>query len=252
MKLIETVRKYIFFIMFYCYRICYLMGLYVPVKKQSYIDIDNGYIGYLKEKFEKKLEDMNKNIDDIFYDKQEMNNYLKDSENELEKKWKSRIIIENTPRGNVIMYYDAYKMGFTYYCDKNVVSYDVLNAVAMKYTIVYRCRDFFMDESITGEPTKLMNIHFEKEYKKILSTSYVKTKPNPNKKGEKKEDKIRNKFIYAGKMNNYSILQRKPPQVKMNVNNTETYKGLTENANVQRNRISYKSFKSTLSSPSSI
>ena len=73
-------------------------------------------------------------------------------DNELEKKWRSNVLIENTPRGNVIMFYDAYKRGFSYYCDNSVMPYDIMNAVAMKYVITFYCRDFFVDNNPSMVP----------------------------------------------------------------------------------------------------
>ena len=90
------------------------------------------------------------NIDAVFYSKSQWTELLKDENNYLEKKWRTKILIENTPRGNVIMYYDAFKMGFAYYSDQTM-PYPVLNAVAMKYVLTFFCRDFFMDEVVMGE-----------------------------------------------------------------------------------------------------
>jgi hypothetical protein len=92
----------------------------------------------------------NENIDAIFYSKSQWTELLKDENNYLEKKWRTKILIENTPRGNIIMYYDAYKLGFAYYSDQTV-PYPVLNAVAMKYVLTFFCRDFFMDEIVLPE-----------------------------------------------------------------------------------------------------
>jgi hypothetical protein len=89
----------------------------------------------------------NENIDAIFYSKPEWTELLKDENNYLEKKWRTKILIENTPRGNIIMHYDAYKLAFAYYSDQTV-PYQVLNAVAMKYVLTFFCRDFFMDETV--------------------------------------------------------------------------------------------------------
>ena len=49
------------------------------------------------------------------------------------------------------MYYDLFKQGFGYYSNDSVVSYKILNAMAMKYVIVFFCRDFFMDEFVLNE-----------------------------------------------------------------------------------------------------
>ena len=78
----------------------------------------------------------------IFYNKKEYKQAIKEENNDLEKKWKSNILYKNTPRGNILMYYDAFKLGFVYTCDTSV-SYDILNALAMKYVTEFRCLDFF-------------------------------------------------------------------------------------------------------------
>lgn len=66
----------------------------------------------------------------------------------IEKKWKSRILFENTPQGSVIMYYDVYKNGFAYYSNNILMDY-FLNAIAMKYVVLFKCRDFFLDEKLS-------------------------------------------------------------------------------------------------------
>jgi hypothetical protein len=66
----------------------------------------------------------------------------------IEKKWKSRILFENTPQGSVIMYYDVYKNGFAYYSNNILMDY-FLNAIAMKYVVIFKCRDFFLDEKLS-------------------------------------------------------------------------------------------------------
>ena len=91
----------------------------------------------------------NDNIDSCFYEKDQLKEILKPKDNNLEVQWKRRILYETTPRGNIMMYYDPYKLGFVYYCDTNTISYSILNAAAMKYCLAYRCRDFFVDNEIT-------------------------------------------------------------------------------------------------------
>jgi len=90
------------------------------------------------------------NIDTVFYSKSQWTELLKDEHNYLEQKWRTKILIENTPRGNIIMHYDAYKLAFAYYSDQTV-PYPLLNAVAMKYVLTFFCRDFFMDEIVLGD-----------------------------------------------------------------------------------------------------
>jgi hypothetical protein len=189
-----------------------------------------------------KLEkDFNENIDKCFYNKTKLNIILTDENNELEKKWKTKILFETSPRGNIIMYYDAFKQGFAYYCDQTSIPYNLLNAVAMKYVRIYRCRDFFVDNLETPEenPSPLLDIqeknggkkeeklNEKKETKKspfatfknynTASNKIVKKDNKDNKDNNKEDDNkiyIRNKFICLGKICNFYILQCDPTNKK--------------------------------------
>ena len=88
----------------------------------------------------------NVSMDDIFYKPKELLEVLKKTNNYLELKWKKKILIESTPRGNIIMFYDVYKNGFSYYSDQNSIPYSLLNTVAMKYVRIFLCRDLFIDD----------------------------------------------------------------------------------------------------------
>jgi hypothetical protein len=121
----------------------WLVGLYkLPPPALSEIDI---YEEKIKTKFMKNNDTKSESIDPIFYDRPSYKKLMEEPNNYLEKEWKTRILYENTPRGNIIMYYDVYKEGFAYYCDQTGISYRVLNIVAMKYTSTFRCQDFFVD-----------------------------------------------------------------------------------------------------------
>jgi hypothetical protein len=105
---------------------------------------------------------LNENIDPVFYNKSEWTEVLRDEHNFLEKKWRTKILYESTPRGNIVMYYDAFKLGFVYFSDQNM-PYSVLNAVSMKYVLTFCCRDFFMDEVVLTDlsPSGIMSKHKE-------------------------------------------------------------------------------------------
>ena len=92
--------------------------------------------------------DYNSGVDEVFYSKKELANVLEEENNALERKWRSKLLFETTPRGNIVMFYDAYKQGFQYFSDQNSIPYALVNAVAMKYVVMFRCRDFFVDEHV--------------------------------------------------------------------------------------------------------
>lgn len=94
------------------------------------------------------VEDKNSNIEKFYYNKDDYNNVLKDVNNIQESLWKSRILTYTIRNRQVFMYYDPYKMGFTYYCVESLPYY-LLNIIAMKYVRVFHCYDFFMDNQKT-------------------------------------------------------------------------------------------------------
>ena len=126
-----------------------------PQKKiETVTDATNNYIIKNRRKFldifnEDNLSKWNTNMDTIIYSKKEYAKTLENENNVYEKKWKTRILFETTPKGNIVMHYDIYKQGFTYYSDMTGIDYHLLNSVAMKYVLTYRCLDFFVDDEIT-------------------------------------------------------------------------------------------------------
>lgn len=59
------------------------------------------------------------------------------------------ILFENTPLGNVIMYYKFYTdeieaSSFTYYCDNNI-PYRILDSIAKKYCLTFKCKNIYID-----------------------------------------------------------------------------------------------------------
>ena len=102
----------------------------------------------------------NININKEFYNKDAYKEAVKKEDNDLEKEWRRKILVENTPRGNVYMFYDSYKLAFSYYSDTNI-SYSILNAVAMKYCKMFKCADFFVDQNIIplNKESPLIKIH---------------------------------------------------------------------------------------------
>jgi len=191
----------------------------------------------------------NANIDDLFYDYEQYKN-ISTNCSDLETLWKSRIMFDTTPSGNIIMYYDVYKHGFVYASDQTI-SYNILCGSAMKYCKIFYCRDFFRDNQYIPNnqlsPFTLMDIDQEKmeKRKKIQkrkdlrldfdSDAFLKPKPKPKpdetntplnrdetkpKSDETKpNDFYKNIFQHIGKMRNVSILQ--PLEYKKNNENRQ-------------------------------
>jgi hypothetical protein len=197
----------------------------------------------------------NQNIEKAFYNKEEYKNAVSEKDNMLESTWKSRILFESTPRGNVTMHYDAYKHAFAY-CSDVSISYSILNAVAMKYVRVFSCRDFFLDDSIipNGNKTPFLTIHnLDESKKKELKfdvkkgpfaklKKYTGDKTNERKSNERKSNEVKssgditkNKFISLGKMYNFSILNKK---------GLENVKLSPQNQTVSDKPMKYSDFKS--------
>ena len=277
-------------------KLAFSLGLYEPPKIETILDIDAKYILPIKTKFLKHFEnltiDYNENIDAIFYDKKAFASFMMECETALEKTWKTRILFESTTRGNIIMFYDAYKLGFSFYCDQKTISYDILNAAAMKYVILFRCRHFFIDESVVAKEhtSPFIKIHFTDEppknkqadksafaklrnysmnhptdKQKLASSSSTSQASNmfsnlfgskikndsvgqTNKPDEKTVEKMKNKFIYLGKIHNCKLSQPAPKKRKVLAKFSSP---LLENikldsSNLQRECMSYSDFKKSL------
>ena len=164
------------------------------------------------------------------------------SSEDAETKWKSRILFHHTVQGNIIMYYDVYKLAFVYYSDMQI-SYKWLNYCAMKYVRIFYCRDFFLDDSFL--PANIQNPFNEKKSKEekddlqkkedkkkgmeidFESDVFLKRRETPKnrkttdltlhsskgkekeqeKEKEKEKEKRVNNFRYMGKLANFSFLQ---------------------------------------------
>jgi hypothetical protein len=75
--------------------------------------------------------------------------------------------MENTPLGNVIMYYDKSRETFIYYSDSNI-PYRYLEAISRKYVTMNDCKQIHvdMDQEIKDAQEKLEQKRQEEEEKK--------------------------------------------------------------------------------------
>ena len=200
-------------ILFILYSFFYIVYGYFYIKPKK-IDYHKLYLEDQKQMFLTKYDaSLNSNID-VLYDFDKSKEIMKTNGNSLEKSWKTRllyqnVLLKNNNRVNVMMYYDPYKQGFAYYCDV-YVDYDALNILAMKYVRYFECMEFFVDEKILNEVQgKSVFLDFIKK-DKIKSTLKVKNKL----KNENIDDFVKNKFIYLGKMLNFTWLNKEKQVVK--------------------------------------
>jgi hypothetical protein len=165
------------------------------------------------------------NIDAVFYDKKKLFQIMLIENNHLEKEWKTRIMIDTTPRGNLIMFYDVYKQGFAYYSDQNSLPYAVLNGAAMKYVIMFGCRDFYMDEYFLPKDfvSPLVKIFLEDDKPDKNETDDIES-------NTKKSVNVDTKNGPFAKLKNYRFdEQKQPPNFYYNAVQTkkQTYFELT-------------------------
>jgi hypothetical protein len=231
-RIVEIIYKY------------YLLLFSIKKTKQkqpeTIIDETHRYIKNEYARFIKRISaesntraELNTNIDPLFYSKQQFTEMILNETNTLENMWKTRILIETTPRGNIVMYYDCYKQGFSYYSDVSGLPYTLLNAVAMKYVRTYRCLDFFVDNELLSKEKEspLVKIFYEeekspeskktdKEHKNasdmkdmLIKGPFIKYKKQTMKPDGSEKTRVaqieyvRNKFISLGKIVNFNILK---------------------------------------------
>jgi len=220
---------------------------------------------YTKLQRKNQNPNQNQNIDPVVYSIARLRKALEDSSYEdEEKRWRSRVLVEYTPMGNIIMNYDFYRFGFSYYSDNNSLNYELLNAVAMKYVKTFRCLDFFMDEnyyklsplydvfyiedkktpaSPASEETSIdkkntIDSNDDVFLKKtIKNNSAAQQNQPPQKQHRKTEHKKRvNKFIKCGKIDNFSFLSKPPKRGVFSIHKDE-------NDVFMQNLISYADYK---------
>jgi hypothetical protein len=211
-EIVFLIKYYIFVLWQFFFTVKKRVALKLPIQ----IYIEDKHSNFM-DKWA-KLNDANSNIESCVYDNKQLESILSDKGNSLEQKWNSRILYESTPNGNIAMHYNMFKQCFNYYADNKSMTYHVLNAVAMKYCYVYRCRDFFIDEYVLEKPSPLVNMYKvepnrkkgelvagENEYGvgRIGKSKLLKPmNTNLKKKIDRmeKEQKETNRFVYCGKM----------------------------------------------------
>lgn len=227
------------------------------VLKKSDEYVDKKQTEFLK--FIENIDDANENMNKEFYNKEMYTEVMKDENNSLEETWKSKYIMENTPRGNVFMTYDPYKLAFSYYSDSNI-SYNVLNAVAMRFCTIFKCKDLFVDQLILkGEKESPLIKILYKEKKKVKKKdddlpfaklkNYNVQEINKKKDQIKKEDEkkvvkeVTNKFVYLGKVYQMKLIKGVNLKKKTVSFESTFINNLNAENDLQKQVMNYKDFK---------
>jgi len=255
-----------------------IFSLSIEYKPTTIIDEKNEFIKKEEEKFKIKGEntsiDYNTNIEPEFYNRTRLDETLRDEKNTLETIWKTRNLFINTPNCNIIMFYNPYKLAFSYYSDTSSLSYKILNSVAMKYVYSFYCRDLFVDNEVTTieKQSPLIDILFKdtpsdkkknnkkknaislanapfaklKKYSnQSQKTTEIKDGTNNVSEDDKKENiqYMRNKFVRVGKISDFSFIKKAPKVYHMNGFQTSLIGNLEAETSLQKKILSYKDFK---------
>ena len=174
---------------------------------------------------------VNRNISPELY---QYDNTSQNQESKEEHIWKQRILLQNTPNGNIAMFYDLYRQAFAYHSDSHI-SYSILNKCAMKYVRVFYCRDFFIDTTVlpvdfvspfnkmkedeemrqkmkASEKRKELKLNFDSSAFVNKRTKTVTYQDDDDKKNMNNKEVYKNNFRYIGKISgDLNILQKMPP-----------------------------------------
>jgi hypothetical protein len=183
----------------------------------------------------------------IKYDDKYKNEYIKLDFRQLttseKENLKNNFVMETTPLGNVIMYYNIDKQGFVYYSD-STIPYRFLETVTRKYITIFKCKDSSIyldeiddeiDEKIPVEKVQettndtildtkqtskasatMTNKNVFAKFKNynhptsIPSNSMI-AKNNPNKTARQSNKQVKenkNKYISEGKIINFSFIKK--------------------------------------------
>ena len=174
-----------------------------------------------RRKKEKKIQDLTASMsyENKYKEKYNMLEEIDIDKEHLEQ-FKNKIIIENTPRGNILLYFNFETEVFDYYCDKKDIPYLYLETVACKYVTQYNCKQIFVNmvdelkkdssENIKKPvpDNKQINQIVQKtpfaEYKKY-NKNLSRGNKNDTKKYILKENS--NRYSYCGKISEYSFLK---------------------------------------------
>jgi hypothetical protein len=149
--------------------------------------------------YENKYKQKYKQLETVDLDKETLQNL------------KNKIVIENTPKGNVLIFYSSEDEVFNYYSDTKDIPYHYLETIARKYVIQFNCKKIYInmiDYMKTSD-------QLENKYKQNKNPLFVdykfynKSQSRGNKNDTKKyivKEKS-NRYSYCGKIKEFSFLK---------------------------------------------
>jgi hypothetical protein len=150
---------------------------------------------------------------------------------------KNSFIIEKTPLGNVLMYYNNARGSFEYYSD-NTIPYRYLEAVSRKYVKTFNCRYLYVD--MENEISLA-----ERKLKDTLERKALEEEETKKKLSEQKENQVVSKKDVFAKFKSYNkesgtgrVNTGAPPKNSIPNNKTNTNKS-TENVILKDNANRY-------------
>lgn len=140
---------------------------------------------------------------------------------------KNSIVLENTPMGNIILFYFHEKEQFIFYSDRKEVPYKYLDTVARKYIKMFNCKMIYtaLDQELESQKKKYEDIKEERKTKKVektdKKTDVFATYKNYNMKTDKPvkdadyliKENI-NRFKWGGFLKDYQFVQSKKKEEK--------------------------------------
>lgn len=176
------------------------------------------------------------NIDDL---KEKARQYIID---EQLKKFKKNYVIEHTPLGNVLMFYNHDKLAFEYYSDLTI-PYRYLETVARKYVLMHNYRPLYIDmQDELKEYEKKME---EKEAREKEENDKLKlSNPNTKTKDVFAKFKSYNTDAGTGRVNTAPPPKNSIPQNRTNITFKDNKKNGNSNEKIllknNANRYSYQ------------
>ena len=172
-------------------------------------------------KYTKKVIKEDEKIDEIPYSYKYYEEFEKMPNEDLNKEYikslLNNVLFENTPKGNVIMYYDYDKESFIYYSDVKDICYLYLETVARRYAITFKCKKIVIDiqKEIEIATIKKDKQPIDNDIKKdngifasFKSYNKIGTRGSNNTKKKYIIREYANRYSYRGRISDYKFIKK--------------------------------------------